>query len=293
MALRASAPRLVPFLVTAACVSLPAATAQLPPFMFGSEEEPELWGDDTVTYDPAYPFGRDHDYIAINRSWFAADAAETHLETRLRVVSTERLEANRQNGNIGCTLTADMHDPSGSNAKPGTIHWAVDSNPRTGGVVGSAYLRFENGEAVEVQEIDSTFELVTGTPGYYAWTVSRATVMRFTWYLTELRASCSEDALFVTPFFNRDEATSKSNFSVVENRRVAAPDGALDPIERFERENATAAPSSTALEDEGRGTPAPGWAALVIAALFGVFGWRRRQPPAPDCRSGSTGDPGL
>lgn len=273
MALSPSTPAVVLLVLVTGFGSLPAATAQLPPLILGSEDEPELWGDDTVAYHPAYPFAQDHGFIAINRSWFAVDATETRLFTHLRVVSTERLEANRPYGNIQCGLSADFEDPSGSDLESGIMHWGLSSNPRTTGVSGSAYVSFEDRP---IQQIETRFEIVTGTPGYYVWSVSRATVLRYAWHLTDLRAFCYDDVGYVSPIINQDDATSKSNFSVVENRRVAAPDGALDPIERFERENATAAPSSTTPEGGGEGTPAPGLAALLVAAALGALARRRR-----------------
>lgn len=267
---------LIVLVTTLAFSASPTASAQLSGLVFGSEDEPELWGDDTVSYDPVYPGGRDHDYLAINRSWLAVDAEEIHLVAHLRVVSTERLEANRQGGTIMCSLDAILSSPADSNVKPGSIHWGVSSNPTTSGIQGSAYFRFENGEFQEIQEIDSTFETVIGEPGYYVWSVSRATVMTFASHLTNLTASCVENVAHVTPFFNRDEATSKSNFSLEENRRVAAPDGALDPVERFERENGTAVPPSQTITEVDSGAPAPGAVALLFVVAIVAFVTRRR-----------------
>src|SRR5207237_812029 len=103
----------------AAGLVLPSTTlAPLPQIIPGTEGQPEPWGHGTVKYDPAYPFAKDHDYLAINRSWFDVDGSEAHLVTHLRVVSTERLAANEKSGEIHCVVSANLPDQSGSGARP-------------------------------------------------------------------------------------------------------------------------------------------------------------------------------
>jgi hypothetical protein len=125
-----------------------------------------------------------------------------------------------------------------------------------------------------MQEIETKVDVERGTPGYYVWTVSRATVLRYGEHVANLSAECAED--YALTFINRDAADSKSDFSLVDNRRVAGPDGALDPIEQFERENATAVPSTTSPGSDHERTDAPGVALGLLATVAAAVLARRR-----------------
>jgi hypothetical protein len=262
---------------------MPTATAQTP-LLFGTEELPELWGNGVVNYHPLNPGSTDHDYLAVNRSWFDVDPSGELLMLHLRVIDASNLETT-PDWFLNCHLNATI---------------AIDGTP-TGDLVGWSFY-YSNGKVTsnstfvarvgapdgsastsDSRSIDATFRVRLGEPGYYEWTIRKFDLQAFGTELHDLAAGCGENygpaGMSLYPFPNRSNpATSHSIYSLEENRRVAGPEGELDPIERFERENATATPSSTANASEN-GTPFLGWIGIVSAlgaAMVGVQRARRR-----------------
>src|SRR5690349_7390554 len=85
---------------------LPVAVAAQPSLLLGTEELPELWGSGVVNYHPLNPGGTDHDYLAINRSWFDVDAAGERMMLHLRVLDAAGLATASASWYINCQMSA-------------------------------------------------------------------------------------------------------------------------------------------------------------------------------------------
>src|SRR5688500_6699188 len=92
-------------LIALLVLTIPTVAGQ---YLRGTEELPELWGDDEVTYSAASQAAgmTDHEYLAINRSWMEVSEDDAFFMITLRVGSTERLEENLDQHNPRCRLLA-------------------------------------------------------------------------------------------------------------------------------------------------------------------------------------------
>lgn len=262
-----------------ALLVVPAATAQTH-LIFGTEEFPELpdgAGDVNAAPPPAY--NAPTDFVDFTAGWFEYVNLTDRIVFTMRVASTERLDEAQPGYRVGCAFSGEItggNDPLRlafvwwqTETRSELIHWVLanDPNPNTPTV-----------------EVLHEFEAEISTPGYFRFSVLRINLTSLGERFENPSGVCDVYIPTGTGPHNSaglaiadDSASSNASYSFRELRQTRTSAGErLDPIEKFERENATASPTTTSVSQDDS-TPFVGVAAgLVIVAAIAALRQRRR-----------------
>ena len=249
---------------------VPSAAGQ---FVLGTEDLPELWGDGEVSYH-AVTQDRDHDYLAINRSWFDVDPSGEWVGLHLRTLDSKALSQNQDSYLIQCNMNATVQKDGEAS---GRIGWSWSSTwiPYPGIPQESNYTTYYPGGFGQGRDLATRFERTDGSPMYFHWWVKRSDLLGLGTELAALQGACFEAFHGPSAIINRDNATSQSLYSLVENRRVVAPDGSPDDIPSLAKNLPPATTSETVEADDGKRTAGLS-ATVTLAALVLILLARRR-----------------
>lgn len=246
---------------------VPSAQAQL---LFGDEEVPELPdGVDDVAYDPLYVGDMNHAYIDFAAAWFAYDEMTDEIEFTMKTASGN-LAAAPDGWNVICGAGGNV-TAGGETMGELRYIWSIDSNESE--PHGFVTFRSTQQQAVGVGEgnpgVKSTFSADLQDAGYFRFRVARSALLILGDGIETPNASCAEYFELRTPvsrgplMANRDFAESEAAYSFTEHRRVRAPDGAVDPIERLP----TDAPTAPASSQSETSTPTIGFLGVLTGLL--------------------------
>jgi PGF-CTERM protein len=242
----------------------------------GTEDLPELSdrvGD--VEYSPLYNGPKNHDYLDVVAAWFDHDPAADNITLHVKVPSAENLTASQSQWAVSFLAQAHL---TLENETKGEVRFSFNSLPRSTGKAEDSWVAYTRSGGSEPKMLRSSFQVERGTPGYYRWSLGRSQLMDLGTDLKNLGVDSNEFLApggFPTAVNNGDSATSSSDYSMVELRRIAGPDGAPDDLASL---NSRLPPVSTSATTEpSKGSPGIG-IVVSVAAIGAALMLARRRP---------------
>lgn len=267
-------------LVAGMLIVLPAAAGG-PGLIFGSEELPELPDPaDDVRYGPTYTGEQNHTYLDLQAAWFNYSAQSDEVILTMKTGNATSLLSPPPSYTIACTVNGTV---AGNELRIEWRRWANQSTLRSQVMF---VTKTGAGATIDNRLLKHEFEAELGDPGYFRFAIPRLDLLNLGERFEAPRGLCREyfDVTYGPTSFsagfpgqptNTDAAEANSVFSFREGKRLPGPGDPPLPIERAERENATAAPQTSKTPMDER-TPfiAFGMAAASIVAVAIV---RRRS----------------
>lgn len=274
------------FLVLVGLVLMLPGAASQGGLIFGTEELPELPPSGPPSYAATYTGARDHSYLEILAGWFSYDEASDEIVWTLKTTDGTGYANPPADWAIGCS--------AGGNVTGGTAGFLRFTWGRAPDTSGSSSVSFTYAAGnqggigqTSTDRVDHRFASVLEAPAYFEFRVNRSELLDYGAQVEDFTGQCSEgyapvgaaDLVTGEVTTNSAESSSKAIYSFIDLRRVQGPDGSLDPIEKFERNNTTSQPSSDA-PAPSNGTPSAGAVGMLLAtvAAAGVAGARFRKP---------------
>ncbi len=270
--------------VCLAALILPNAASQSG-IILGTEELPELPPSGPPTYGAAYTGARDHTYLEIMAGWFSYENDTDEIVWTLKTADGRGYANPSADWSIACSARGNV-----TGGSPGSLRfgWGRGAGEDGRPFVSFTYAAGNSGGVGQTtgDSIDHRFASRLEEPAYFEFRVNRSDLLHYGAQVEDFYGRCSEtytpspEVGVVTgqTMPNYAESTSKAIYSFLELRRVQAPDGSLDPIEKLERANQTVVPSVTTTAPS-EGTPTMGLAATMLAlALIGFAGRQFRKP---------------
>lgn len=258
------------------------SAASLSGLIFGTEELPELPdAEGDVGVQPGYT--GPSDFLDLTAAWFEHVEKTDEILFTLRVNSTERLGEAPLGFKVGCYIDGEVTRDGFAvgnlsfgwrqhETRSTMNHWVIWTEASSALTVGGFFLPYE-------------FILESGTPGYFRFSIPRHEITKLGDDFVNPVGGCngfidpggpsSAPNNFAGITLAYDDAASQAIYSFRDLRQSRTAAGeVLDPVERFERENATAVPSSETTTKAG-GTPALGIIGFLVAAAAAIIVRRR------------------
>ncbi|HEX9816196.1 MAG TPA: hypothetical protein VGB18_04385 [Candidatus Thermoplasmatota archaeon] len=263
--------------VALSCVPNAASDGTVLPV--GTEDLPEL-PDREGDVETLPTWTGDNDLVDLTAAWVDHDPATDVITFTIRVANAETLKTTPPGHDVLCTFegNATIGDEVRGVLAVTWIEFQNHSDTHH-----AARLIRPNGNEV----LKHSFTAEATKPGYFRFGIARADLLKLADEFRDPKGHCSgivpiPDTPYSSgsagPIDAADSATSSAVYSFMELRQaVNAAGEPLDPIEGFERHNATASPTTSSAEEVADRTPAAGLAAVVIAMAVTVFATRRRQ----------------
>ncbi|HEX9816271.1 MAG TPA: hypothetical protein VGB18_04770 [Candidatus Thermoplasmatota archaeon] len=273
----------VPLALLAATLLFPMAASQSG-WILGTEELPELPAAGPVTYGPLYGGPQDHEYLRILAGWFGYENVTDTVVWNLKITDATKITRVRSDWSVSCVMRGNL---TTDGAIVGNLAYAWGQRPNGSTSHGVRYSPGDSSavsESVQARELPHEFLIRIEAPGYLRFDVNRTTLLQLGDQLQDPAGYCWE---LYAPFYDQTALTGQYNYaradsfshaaySFRELRRVRAPDGQLDPIERFERENVTGVPTAEARPTAASRTPPAGVTGIFLAVFVAVC-WRSRM----------------
>ena len=245
----------------------------------GTPDAPEILdapGD--VAYSPLHVGARDHDYLDFLKAWIEHDNTTDKITLTMTNQDATKLKSASGTWQIACNVAGDLKSEGET---VGRLRFSWGQSNTDPQIRSSVHTQTDPADTAEQRTLDHQFESRLESPGVFRFKVDRVALLLYGDVLENPSGRCLE--IFTTAqsstgtILNEDLAPSQSAYSFSELRRLRAPDGAMDPIEKFERENASVIPSSSTLGSEDQTPGASVTTGLLAMGALTIFRRYRGQ----------------